>query len=94
MTPPLLLKKRYHHTMNQGFFEHHGESYHAELPLAATVPGHFPKPSLLAKVKAQPRLIAVSKAFRPAAKLMIQGQKVATAVSATLLPQSPVGQGD
>ena len=73
-------KKRFHHTMNQGFFEHHGESYHAELPtLAATVPVHFPKPSLLAKVKAQPRLIAVNKAFRPAAKLMIQGQKVATA---------------
>ncbi|MCU1729133.1 hypothetical protein NTD86_19330 [Pseudomonas sp. 7P_10.2_Bac1] len=73
-------KKRFHHTMNQGFFDHHGERYHAELPtLSATMPVHFPKPSLLDKVKAQPRLIAVSKAFRPAAKLMIQGQKVATA---------------
>ena len=72
-------KKRYHHTMNKGFFDKYGEQYHADLPrLSATVPVFFPQPSLLAKIKAQPRLIAVEKAFRPAAKLMIQGGKVST----------------
>ena len=38
----------------------------------------FPYDYNSADIKAQPRLIAVEKAFRPAAKLMIQGGKVST----------------
>ena len=73
-------KKRYHHAMNQGFFDHHGEQYHAALPtLSASVPVFFPKPALLAKAIAHTRLMTVPKALKSAARLMIEGQKVVTA---------------
>ena len=67
-------KKRYYHAMNRGFFDKHGEQYHPALPrLSARVPVFFPEPSLLAKIKALPRLLRVEKPFKAAAKLIIQG---------------------
>lgn len=67
-------KKRYYHAMNRGFFDKHGEHYHPALPrLSAKVPVFFPDPSLLAKIKALPRLLRVEPPFKAAAKLIIHG---------------------